>query len=204
MALALGDAYLKARRRSRRRPLRGPGDAPPSSPIARAAGTRGDGERRFARPRTQAAAIARGERQPTMLLLLADVQRTAGDLQGAPRHRRGGARAARARHRRLQGSDFLRGDILARMDRPEEAVARVPARDRELPAEPAGLREPGHRLLHPGAQRRRRRAVRADGAANPHRGAYELAAKTLETLEEKERRALARTRARGGADPITS
>src|SRR5215212_1793122 len=81
-------------------------------------------EHRYAEAEQHArVAIEVGDQQPTSILLLAEVQRSSGNLEGALRtiaqaERRGND--LEVRH--LYGIDYLRGDVLARLDRPEEAI----------------------------------------------------------------------------------
>ncbi|HEX5715842.1 MAG TPA: sulfatase-like hydrolase/transferase, partial [Thermoanaerobaculia bacterium] len=82
-------------------------------------------------------ALQRGDSQPATLLLLADVERTAGRLDAALRTiQEAERRAEELGVGRLQGADYLRGDLLARLDRPEEAAA---AYQREIASFPQHL-----------------------------------------------------------------
>ncbi len=74
------------------------------------------------------AAIAAGDREPREILMLAEMQRAAGDYDAALR--------TLDRAGDLEGVDHMRGDILARTDRPDEAIA---AYRREIAHHPAHL-----------------------------------------------------------------
>src|SRR5436190_4411809 len=69
-------------------------------------------------------AIEAGDRQPTSILLLAEVQRAEGKLPEALRTCDEAERRANDLEvRHLYGIDYLRGDLLARMNRPDDAIA---------------------------------------------------------------------------------
>jgi choline-sulfatase len=197
MALALGDAYLKAEQ---------PAEAaryadlalkslpsPAHALLARVALAQHD-------PRTaeREALLAIGDRnpQPAMLLLMADVKRAAGDLPGALAAT--DAAAARARALgvpALYRLDFVRGDILARQDHPAEAAD---AYRREIANFPQNTQAYANLAIiyyierGPGAVDQ---LFTQMVAANPHPGAYALAARTMDTFGEKA--AAARWRERG-------
>jgi len=137
-------------------------------------------QRRFAEAEASArAAIAEGDRQPSSILLLAEVQRGEGKLAEAL------ATIAEAERRandlevpHLYGIDYLRGDILARLDRPDEAVA---AYRREIERSPQHLQSYAnlaviYAIL--GKRAEMERVLAEMTRKNPHRGAAALAAKT--------------------------
>jgi len=125
-------------------------------------------------------AIEAGDRQPTSILLLAEVQRAEGNLQQAlATMDRAEARGREMGVKHLYGIDYLRGDVLARLDRPEEAIASY---RREIASSPEHLQSYSNLAViyfieeNPTAARN----VLAEMTHNnPHRGARELAAKTL-------------------------
>ncbi|HWS71334.1 MAG TPA: sulfatase-like hydrolase/transferase, partial [Thermoanaerobaculia bacterium] len=127
------------------------------------------------------AAIALGDRQPSSILLLAEVQRAEGNLQGAlatigEAERR--ANDVEVPH--LYGIDYLRGDVLARLDRPDEAVA---AYRREIANSPQHLQSYANLAvieLIEGKRGEAEKVLEEMARRNPHHGAFELAARTLE------------------------
>ena len=144
-------------------------------------------QQRYADAEQQAQlAIDAGDRQPTSILLLAEIQRGEGKLEQALQTISDAQRRANDMEvPHLYGIDYLRGDILARLDRPAEAIA---AYKNEIAASPAHLQSYANLALIYFIQGKKR-----DGNAmlelmakrNPHRGAYALAAKTLEVVGEK-------------------
>ncbi|HTG35021.1 MAG TPA: sulfatase-like hydrolase/transferase [Thermoanaerobaculia bacterium] len=147
-------------------------------------------------------ALQDGDRQPATLLLLADVERTAGKLEQALRTvQEAEQRAAELGVGRLQGADFLRGDLLARLDRPEEATA---AYRREIAAFPQHLQAYANLaviLMIQGRSAEANELLGQMARSNPHRGAFLLAAKTLETFEDRQGAARWRQRAARQDDP---
>jgi arylsulfatase A-like enzyme/Flp pilus assembly protein TadD len=144
-------------------------------------------------------ALRHGDRQPATLLLLADVERTAGKLDQALRMvQEAEQRAAElgiGRQGRLQGADYLRGDLLARLDRPEEAAA---AYRREIAAFPRHLQAYANLaviLMIQGRSAEANELLEQMARSNPHRGAFLLAAKTLEAFEDRQGAARWRQRA---------
>ena len=143
-------------------------------------------ERRFGESEQHVrAAIDAGDRQPTSILLLAEIQRDEGKLQEALQtitaaERRGND--LEVKH--LYGIDYLRGDILARLNRPDEAIA---AYRREILNSPEHLQSYANLAviyLIEGERAEAERVLEEMARANPHRGAYLLAAKTLEAFED--------------------
>jgi len=124
-------------------------------------------------------AIEAGDRQPTSILLLAEVQRAEGKLQQASAtidEAEARARAMGVKH--LYGIDYLRGDLLARMDRPEEAIA---AYRREIANSPEHLQSYANLAVIYLIEENPRAAeevLEEMVKKNPHRGAHALAAKT--------------------------
>lgn len=141
------------------------------------------------------AAVDAGDRQPTSLLLLAEVQRAAGAYAEAlSTIERAGQRSAELGVPHLYGADYLRGDLLARMDRPAEAA--VAYRD-EIAQFPEHLQSYANLAVIEFIEGRPRQAnatLEEMGRHNPHRGAWELAAKTLAAFGD--RAGAARWRAR--------
>ena len=141
-------------------------------------------------------ALGQGDRQPATLLLLADVERTAGKLDQALRTvQEAEQRAAELGVGRLQGADYLRGDLLARLDRPEEAAA---AYRREIAAFPRHLQAYANLaviLIIQGRSAEAHELLEQMARSNPHRGAFLLAAKTLEAFEDRQGAARWRQRA---------
>lgn len=145
------------------------------------------------------AALERGDSQPATLLLLADVERNAGRLERALRTvqeaERRAAELGIGGQGRLQGADYLRGDLLARLDRPEEAAA---AYRREIAAFPQHLQAYANLaviLMIQGRSAEANELLEQMARSNPHRGAFLLAAKTLEVFEDRQGAARWRQRA---------
>jgi arylsulfatase A-like enzyme/Flp pilus assembly protein TadD len=199
MALALGDAYLHADK---------PAEAaryadlamkslpsPAHALLARAAIARQD----YATAEREAAlAIGEHNPQPAMLLLMADAKRAKGDLKGAL----AATDAAAARANELGVSslyrlDFLRGDLLARMDRPAEAADAYRREIANFPQNTQAYANLAIIYFLEGKRAEVDRLFERMVTANPHPGAYALAARTLETFDEKE--AAARWRSRAAA-----
>jgi tetratricopeptide (TPR) repeat protein len=141
-------------------------------------------------------ALQYGDSQPATLLLLADVERTAGRLgQALKTVQEAERRAAELGVGRLQGADYLRGDVLARLDRPEEAAA---AYRREIAAFPQHLQAYANLaviLMIQGRSTEANELLEQMARSNPHRGAFLLAAKTLEAFEDDQGAARWRQRA---------
>ena len=134
-------------------------------------------------------ALESGDSQPSTLLLLADVERSAGQLERALlRVQEAEGRAADlgiGRQGRLQGADYLRGDLLARLDRPEEAEA---AYRREIAAFPRHLQAYANLaviLMIQGKSAEANELLEQMARSNPHRGAFLLAARTLEAFDDR-------------------
>jgi arylsulfatase A-like enzyme/Flp pilus assembly protein TadD len=184
MALSLGNAYLEAGQldeaaRHADLVLKAlPGGA--HTLLARIAIERNDFQ---TAEREAQLAIGTQNPQPAAMLLVADVKRARGDLAGALAACDAAAQRARELNvPALYRLDFLRGDILARMDRPEEAEA---AYRREIANFPHNTQAYANLAIIYFVQERRsevERVLRELVTANPHPGARALAARTRETL----------------------
>ncbi|HEV7765085.1 MAG TPA: sulfatase-like hydrolase/transferase [Thermoanaerobaculia bacterium] len=126
------------------------------------------------------AAIEASNRQPAALLLLADLQRQSGQYDAALET----LNAVESRAAELgiaqQGIDHARADVYARTDRPDEAVA---AYRREIAKFPHHLQSYANLAIIEmilGKPREAELLLQQMVAANPHRGARELARKTRE------------------------
>jgi len=143
-------------------------------------------------------AIEAGDRQPTSILLLAEIQRGEGKLPEALQTISDAQRRANDMEvPHLYGIDYLRGDILARMDKPDEAIA---AYKSEIAASPEHLQSYANLALIyfiEGKKREGNATLDLMARRNPHRGAYALAAKTLDVVGEKQTAARWRKRAAG-------
>lgn len=124
--------------------------------------------------------IDAGDRQPTSILLLAEVQRAEGNLQQAlATIDEADARAKAMGVQHLYGADYLRGDILARLDKPEEAIA---AYRREIADSPEHLQSYANLAVIYFIMENPRAAqdvLDEMMRKNPHQGARQLARKTL-------------------------
>jgi choline-sulfatase len=152
---------------------------------------------RFAEAEQHArAAIEAGDRQPRSILLLAEVQRGAGRLEEALRTIEEAERRANDLEvRHLYGADYLRGDILARLDRPDEAMT---AYAREIAQSPDHLQSYANLAVVEMILGRRadaQKTLESMAKTNPHRGAWLLAAKTLDAFGDSKGAARWRERA---------
>jgi tetratricopeptide (TPR) repeat protein len=142
-------------------------------------------------------AIEAGDRQPRSLLLLAEVQRGAGQLQQAMQTIEEAERRAHALEvPHLYGADYLRGDVLARLDRPDEAMA---AYRREIARSPDHLQSYANLAIIElilGNRSAAMKTLNEMARRNPHRGAYLLAAKTLDAFGDAHGAAQWRARAK--------
>ena len=197
MALALGNAYLQdgqpdeaaryADLASKSLP------SPAHSLLARVALARHDYQ-----TAEREATLAIGERnpQPAMLLLMAEVKRAAGDLPGALAATEAAAQRARELGvPALYRLDFLRGDILARSDRPAEAAD---AYRREIANFPQNVQAYANLAIIYYIEGRRAdidRLFEQMVAANPHPGAYAAAERAMDSFGEKAAAARWRKRA---------
>ena len=130
-------------------------------------------------------ALEAGRRQPRSLVLMAELQRAAGQLEDALRTiALAESRAAELHTLPPLGLDHVRGDLLARLDRPQEAVV---AYQREIERYPHHLQAYANLALIHLIEGRRSEAVAVLNGmkrANPHEGADRLAARTLTALED--------------------
>jgi arylsulfatase A-like enzyme/predicted negative regulator of RcsB-dependent stress response len=186
MALSLGDAYLSAGQpaEAARYADLAMKSIPPGAHALRAriALERGD---LAAAETAAAAAIGTSNPQPSMMLLQVEVKRARGDLEGAL----AAANAAEARARSLgvpalYRLDFLRGDLLARLDRPAEAEAAYRREIENFPQHAQAYANLAVIYFIEGKRDAMNRMMEAMVAANPHPGAYALAARTLEALDD--------------------
>lgn len=198
MALALGNAYLRGGQ---------PDEAARYADLAlkslpspaHSLLTRVALERRDYKAAEREAALAIGEHnpQPAMLLLMAEVKRAEGDLQSALAATEVAAQRARALGvPSLYRLDFLRGDILARSDRPAEAAD---AYRREIAHFPQNVQAYANLAIIYFIEGRRTdvdRLFELMVAANPHPGAYALAAQTMDSFKEEDAAARWRSRAK--------
>jgi len=184
MALSLGDAYRETGNTAEA--ARYADLAMKSLPdgahalLARVAIERRD----FATAEREAALAAGMENpQPSAMLLIAEVKRSRGDLPGALAAIEAAEQRARALNVPvLYRLDFLRGDVLARMDRPAEAEA---AYRREIANFPHNTQAYANLAIVYFIQGRGadvERVLAEMVKANPHPGARALAARTRESL----------------------
>ena len=142
------------------------------------------------------AALAAGDRQPATILLAGEIHRNAGRLTEALESvDQAEARARELGVDHLYGLDYLRADVLARLDRPSEAVD---AYRREIAHSPQHLQSYANLALIHFIQGEREPGNQVLGemvSKNPHSAAYLLAAKTLEVVGDQKGAARWRTRA---------
>ena len=184
MALSLGDAYLRAEHpEEAARYADLAMNALPAQAhtlLARVAMARND----FATAEREASLAIGTQRQPAALLLMADVKRAEGDLPGALAATEAAAQRARELDvPALYRLDFLRGDILARMDRPDEAVAAYQREIANFPQNTQAYANLAIIYFIEGRRAEMERILDQMVAANPHPGARALAARTRKELE---------------------
>jgi arylsulfatase A-like enzyme/Flp pilus assembly protein TadD len=197
MALSLGDVYLRAGQpeeaaRYGDLAMKGlPSGA--HALLARVALARHD---TASAAREAQEAVGTQNPQPSAMLLIADVKRAQGDLAGALAATDAAAARAKELHvDKLYRLQFLRGDVLARMGRVQEAID---AYRREIAGFPQHTQAYANLAIIYFIEGRRGdvdRLMEQMVAANPHPGAYRVAAQTMESLEDG--RAAARWRERG-------
>ena len=140
-------------------------------------------EQRFAEAEQHVrAAIDASHRQPSALLLLADLQRAAGQYDAALTTLDAVEQRARELGIAQQGIDHARGDVYARTDRPALAIA---AYRREIAAFPQHLQSYANLAIIEfieGRSRETDRLLDEMVAKNPHRGARDLARKTRDAI----------------------
>lgn len=184
MALSLGDAYARANQ---------PDEAERYAQLAMKSVPAGAHAllsrvalaRRDFRTAEAEATLAIGTQnpQPSHMLLRADVLRAAGDLQGAL----AAADAAEARAKELGVSklyrlDFVRGDVLARMERVPEAIDAYRREIANFPHDTQAYANLAIIYFITGRRDEMERVLDALVKANPHPGARALAAKTRAEL----------------------
>ncbi|MHB0972250.1 MAG: sulfatase [Thermoanaerobaculia bacterium] len=158
-------------------------------------------QKRFAGAEAEArAAVDTVNPQPASMLVLAEVLRTKGDFPGAlAAIDRAAERAATIGSGSVYRLEFLRGDMLAKLGRFEDARAAI---DREIAAFPSHLEAYGVRAvlrLVTGDPAGANGAMEEMVRANPNRAAFEFAAKTMDALDDPE--SAARWRARAAKIP---
>jgi arylsulfatase A-like enzyme/Flp pilus assembly protein TadD len=151
--------------------------------LARVALARGD----FANARRELDASLAGQgRQPALELLRAEIQKGEGDLRGALATVASTERVARETNTLpVPRLEFIRADLLARLDQPEAAEA---AYRREIAAFPRNEEAYANLavvLMITGREREASEMLQRLVRQNPHRGARELAAKTYEMFDMK-------------------
>ena len=184
MAVSLGDTYLKANQpdeaeRYAQVALKGlPSGA--HALLARIAIARHD----FALAEREASlAIGTQNPQPSAMLLLADIKRAKGDLNGALAATEAAAnRANEMSVPKLYRLDFMRGDILARMGRVDEAVAAYQREIDHFPQDTQAYANLAIIYFLEGRRDEMKRVLEQLVRANPHPGARALAARTRESL----------------------
>jgi len=184
MALSLGDTYLKANHldeAERYAQLVMKSNASGAhSLLARTALARRD----YATAEREAElAIGAQSPQPATMLLMADIKRAEGDLNGALAATEAAANRARELSvPKLYRLDFLRGDILARMGRVEEAVAAYQREIANFPEDTQAYANLAIIAFIEGKPAEMNRVLEEMVRANPHPGARALAARTRESL----------------------
>src|ERR1044071_4511709 len=184
MALSLGDTYLKANQ---------PAEAERYAQLvmkSKAAGAHAQigrvalARRDYATAEREAElAIGSQSPQPTTMLLMADIKRAEGDLAGALAATEAAANRARELNvPKLYRLDFLRGDILARMGRVEEAVAAYQREIANFPEDTQAYANLAIIAFIEGKPAEMNRVLEEMVRANPHPGARALAARTRESL----------------------
>jgi tetratricopeptide (TPR) repeat protein len=185
MALSLGDVYLKANQpaeaeRYAQLAMKGMASGAHAL-LARVALSRRD----YASAEREASlAIGTQNPQPSMLLLLADVKRGAGDLAGALAATDDASRrATELGVTKLYRLDFVRGDVLARMGRVPEAVEAYRREIGNFPEDTQAYANLAIIYFIEGRRAEMERLLDTMVAVNPHPGAKALAARTRESLK---------------------
>jgi arylsulfatase A-like enzyme/Flp pilus assembly protein TadD len=129
-------------------------------------------------------AIGTQNPQPATMLILADVKRLSGDLQGAL----AAADAAERRARELAVPalyrlDFIRADVYARLDRPDDAAAAYRREIEHFPHDTQAYANLAIIYFVLGKRSEVERTLDAMVKANPHPGARALAARTRKEFE---------------------
>jgi tetratricopeptide (TPR) repeat protein len=129
------------------------------------------------------AAIEASDRQPSALILLADLQRASGQYDAALVTLNAVEKRATELGIEQQGIDHARADVYARTDRPDQAVA---AYRREIARFPHHLQSYANLAIIEfimGNSGDAERLLSLMVEKNPHRGARELAKKTRDALK---------------------
>ena len=182
MALSLGDVYLRNNQpdEAERYAQLGMNGVPAGAHalLARVALARRDFE-----TAQREASLAAQDAQPSHMLLLADVKRTAGDLAGALAACDAAETRARELHvAQLYRLDFIRGDVLARMNRVPEAIDAYRREIENFPNDTQAYANLAIIYFLTGRPEEMNRVLDAMVAANPHEGARALARKTRASL----------------------
>ena len=128
-------------------------------------------------------AIGAQNPQPSAMLLLADVKRQRGDLQGAlEAAAKAEARAKELNVPSLYRLDFIRADVYARMDRVDDAIAAYRREIANFPNDTQAYANLAIVYFVMGRRGEMERTLDALVAANPHPGARALAARTRKEL----------------------
>jgi tetratricopeptide (TPR) repeat protein len=128
-------------------------------------------------------AIGTQNPQPSTMLLIADIRRAKGDLPGALAATEAAAkRASELGVPRLYRLDFVRGDLYARMDRPDDAVAAYKREIANFPSNTQAYANLAIIYFILGQRSEADLTLDALVAANPHPGARALADRTRKEL----------------------
>jgi tetratricopeptide (TPR) repeat protein len=186
MALSLGEAYLKANQpaEAERHAHLAMKSIPAGAHalLARIALTRRD----YATAAREASlALDAQTPQPSMMLLLADVKRSKGDIAGALAATEAAANRARELNvPKLYRLDFLRGDLFARMGRVDDAVTAYQREIANFPNDTQAYANLAIIYFIEGRRADTNRVLEEMVRANPHPGARELAARTRKSLKD--------------------
>ena len=129
-------------------------------------------------------AINRNGNQPSVMLLRADIRRAQGDFAGALEAlEETEKRALSMRVVRLARLNYLRGDLLARLGREQEAEMAYKKAIEEFPGDVQSYANLSVIYFVQGKRRATIEILKAMVDANPNERAVELAAQTLESFE---------------------
>lgn len=136
-------------------------------------------EKRFEEAETHArAAIDASERSPKSLLVFAELQRATGQLEAALVTLDDAEKRAKELATEQPGIDHVRADVLARLDKPDEAIAAYQREIQRFPRQIQSYANLAVVYLALGDRREAERVLRAMVRANPHEGARALAERT--------------------------